>query len=185
MQNEHGLVARRAERLSQLTEEIERAGGVALPIPADLASEAERERVVAAVRERWRRIDVLKRRGGLVRLVRRFTGGPPTRYAQGERRMCRRPDVAGPAGDAGMPLGPGRQRRLGPRRPRPANARALRGQQGVRPCFERRALSRAAGNQRLRDHGESGGGQDPIPTRPWASRSIASPSSNRASLPSR
>jgi NADP-dependent 3-hydroxy acid dehydrogenase YdfG len=70
MQNEHGLVARGAERLFQLAEEIERAGGVALAIPADLASEAERDRVVAAVRERWRRIDILKRRGGLVRLVR-------------------------------------------------------------------------------------------------------------------
>jgi len=58
------VTARREERLARLVEEIGRAGGTALAIAADLSREAERERLVAAVRERWGQIDVLVNNAG-------------------------------------------------------------------------------------------------------------------------
>ena len=59
------LVARREDRLRQLVTEIESVGGSAFAIPADLAENVERERVVSAVRERWSRIDVVVNNAGL------------------------------------------------------------------------------------------------------------------------
>lgn len=65
---QHGLkvalVARRAERLQALAEEVRAAGGEALVICTDLAQEAERERVVAIVREHWGPVDVLVNNAG-------------------------------------------------------------------------------------------------------------------------
>jgi len=56
---------RREDRLNRLVDEIERAGGQAVAFPCDLTSEAERERLVHAVRERFGRIDVLVNNAGL------------------------------------------------------------------------------------------------------------------------
>jgi short-subunit dehydrogenase len=53
------ITARREERLLQLAGEIGRDGGAALPIPADLAQEVERERLIAVVGEHWGHVDVL------------------------------------------------------------------------------------------------------------------------------
>lgn len=58
------LVARREERLQALAEEIRAAGGEALAICADLAQEAERERVVEVVQEHWGPVDVLVNNAG-------------------------------------------------------------------------------------------------------------------------
>ena len=59
------VTGRREERLNQLVAAIERAGGQAVAFPADLASEAERERLVSAVRDRLGQIDVLVNNAGL------------------------------------------------------------------------------------------------------------------------
>lgn len=60
-----GLTARRGEELLKLCEEIERAGGEALALPADVRdAEAIRE-VAERVREKWGRIDVLVANAGM------------------------------------------------------------------------------------------------------------------------
>src|SRR5581483_8920453 len=51
------ILARREDRLRALAREIERAGGEALVIAADLAQEPDRLRALAEVRARWGRLD--------------------------------------------------------------------------------------------------------------------------------
>jgi short-subunit dehydrogenase len=60
-----GLTARRAEELLKVAEEVERAGGRALALPADVR-DAERMKAVAErVRERWGGVDVLIANAGM------------------------------------------------------------------------------------------------------------------------
>jgi short-subunit dehydrogenase len=60
-----GLTARRAEELLRLSEEVERAGGEALALPADVRDPAAMEAAAAKVRERWGRVDVLVANAGM------------------------------------------------------------------------------------------------------------------------
>src|SRR5918911_4463740 len=61
-----GLLARRAEILSEIAKEVEEAGGRALALPADVR-EAEGVRAAAdKLREKFGRIDVLVANAGIV-----------------------------------------------------------------------------------------------------------------------
>jgi NAD(P)-dependent dehydrogenase (short-subunit alcohol dehydrogenase family) len=60
------LAARRAERLKELAEEIAAGGGTALPVPTDVSSELEVERLFQATRERFGRLDVLVNNAGTI-----------------------------------------------------------------------------------------------------------------------
>ena len=60
-----GLTARRGEELLRLSEEIERAGGEALALPADVRDPVALNAVAERVRERWDRIDVLVANAGM------------------------------------------------------------------------------------------------------------------------
>ncbi|MEW6094667.1 MAG: SDR family oxidoreductase [Chloroflexota bacterium] len=59
------LVARRLDRLEELSEEIRLAGGCALPMPADLTQESDRVRVFKEIEERFGQVDVLVNNAGL------------------------------------------------------------------------------------------------------------------------
>ena len=59
------LVARRQDRLEQLASEIRQLGGQAEIIAADLAQEAERQRVYSQVEEQYGQVDVLVNNAGL------------------------------------------------------------------------------------------------------------------------
>lgn len=63
------LLARRADRLQTLAEEIERRGGQALVVPCDVAVRAEVEAAVATVLARCGRIDLLVNNAGYGRHV--------------------------------------------------------------------------------------------------------------------
>src|SRR5437763_8874 len=65
-----GLAARDAERLRAVADEIDLAGGAALAVPTDVASEPEVEALFAAVLERFGRLDILVNNAGA------FDGGP-------------------------------------------------------------------------------------------------------------
>lgn len=58
------LAARRAERLERLAKQIEQAGGVALPVPVDLADEDATHTLVARTLDAFGRIDVLLNNAG-------------------------------------------------------------------------------------------------------------------------
>jgi short-subunit dehydrogenase len=60
-----GLTARRAEELLRVAEEVERAGGKALALPADVRNAAEMNGVAARVREKWGKVDVLVANAGM------------------------------------------------------------------------------------------------------------------------
>src|ERR1700749_1739605 len=60
-----GLTARRAEELSKVAEEVSRAGGQALVLPADVRSAEEINKVAERVREKWGRVDVLIANAGM------------------------------------------------------------------------------------------------------------------------
>ncbi len=60
-----GVLARRAEVVTDVAGEVERAGGKALALKADVRVEAELERAVARVLELWGRIDVLVANAGM------------------------------------------------------------------------------------------------------------------------
>ena len=64
------LVARRADRLTDLVAEIERNGGTAIAIPTDLSDRAQAEAAVAATIERFGRLDILVNNAGLMILAR-------------------------------------------------------------------------------------------------------------------
>ena len=60
-----GLTARRGEELLRLVDEIERAGGEAMALPADVRDPEALKGVAERVRERWGRIDVLVANAGM------------------------------------------------------------------------------------------------------------------------
>ena len=60
-----GLTARRVEELAKAAEEVSRAGGQALALPADVRNAAEINLVAERLRERWGRIDVLVANAGM------------------------------------------------------------------------------------------------------------------------
>jgi short-subunit dehydrogenase len=60
-----GLTARRAEELSKVAEEVSRAGGQALVLPADVRSTEEINKVAERVREKWGRVDVMIANAGM------------------------------------------------------------------------------------------------------------------------
>src|SRR5437762_14356192 len=53
------LLARRADRLAALADEIRRGGGEAMAVPCDVAERASIEGAVASVLERFGRVDLL------------------------------------------------------------------------------------------------------------------------------
>lgn len=62
------LAARRADRLSDLTARIEKAGGEALPIEADVTDAGDLARMMEAIAGRWDRLDILVNNAGVMLL---------------------------------------------------------------------------------------------------------------------
>jgi NADP-dependent 3-hydroxy acid dehydrogenase YdfG len=62
------LVARRKDRLEALAADIERAGGTALAVPADITDRAQAEAAVRQAVERFGRLDILVNNAGLMLL---------------------------------------------------------------------------------------------------------------------
>lgn len=60
-----GLTARRAEELSKVSEEVSRAGGQALALPADVRRVEDINGVAERMREKWGRVDVLIANAGM------------------------------------------------------------------------------------------------------------------------
>jgi short-subunit dehydrogenase len=60
-----GLTARRLDELLKVAEEVERAGGQALALAADVRNPSEMEGVTERVREKWGHIDVLIANAGM------------------------------------------------------------------------------------------------------------------------
>jgi short-subunit dehydrogenase len=60
-----GLTARRAPELSKVAEEVSRAGGQALALPADVRSAGEINEVASRLREKFGRVDVLIANAGM------------------------------------------------------------------------------------------------------------------------
>ncbi|HEX8352157.1 MAG TPA: SDR family NAD(P)-dependent oxidoreductase [Pyrinomonadaceae bacterium] len=60
-----GLTARRAEELLRVADEVGRAGGEAMALPADVRDPEALKEAAARVRERWGRIDVLVANAGM------------------------------------------------------------------------------------------------------------------------
>ncbi|MBO0982709.1 SDR family NAD(P)-dependent oxidoreductase [Rathayibacter sp. SD072] len=63
------LVARRADRLTELVTEIENAGGTALAVPADITNRSQADAAIAATIERFGRLDILVNNAGLMILA--------------------------------------------------------------------------------------------------------------------
>src|SRR5438552_17865904 len=63
------LLARRADRLAALADEIRRGGGEAMAVPCDVAERASIEGAVARVLERFGRVDLLGNDAGYGRHV--------------------------------------------------------------------------------------------------------------------
>jgi len=60
-----GLLARRAEALIELAGEVERAGGKALALAADVRDAGEMKKAAERVREQWGHVDVLVANAGM------------------------------------------------------------------------------------------------------------------------
>jgi NADP-dependent 3-hydroxy acid dehydrogenase YdfG len=69
-------VARRAERLAELVEQITREGGRAIALPADVTSDAEASRVVEHTIGQYMRVDILVNAAGIIRPGPVATGDP-------------------------------------------------------------------------------------------------------------
>src|SRR5687768_17215310 len=69
---EHGasvaLVARRGDRLASLAAEIEKAGGTALAVEADITDRTQAQQAVRTVVDRFGRLDILVNNAGLMLL---------------------------------------------------------------------------------------------------------------------
>jgi len=63
------LVARRRDRLEALAAEIEKGGGTALVLEADITDRAQAEAAVQQTVERFGRLDILVNNAGLMLLV--------------------------------------------------------------------------------------------------------------------
>jgi NADP-dependent 3-hydroxy acid dehydrogenase YdfG len=70
------VVARRADRLTDLVKRIEAAGGRAAAFPADVAQEPEANKAAADVLSRYGRVDILVNSAGIVRPGSVETGDP-------------------------------------------------------------------------------------------------------------
>lgn len=62
------LAARRADKLRQIVEQINQAGGEALALPFDIGDPSQRQQIVADVIARYGRVDILFNNAGLGRL---------------------------------------------------------------------------------------------------------------------
>ena len=62
------LIARRHDRLVELASEIERNGGEALPIEADVTDHGKVEAIVAQIAGQWERLDILVNNAGVMLL---------------------------------------------------------------------------------------------------------------------
>src|SRR5262245_1957867 len=62
------LLARRTDRLNDLKGEIEAAGGMALPVPADVTDSEQAAAAVAATVGEFGRLDTLVNNAGLLRM---------------------------------------------------------------------------------------------------------------------
>ena len=60
-----GLIARRADELSQTADEVTRAGGEALAFPADVRNPSELDDAARRIVETWGRVDVLVANAGM------------------------------------------------------------------------------------------------------------------------
>jgi short-subunit dehydrogenase len=60
-----GLTARRGAELLKVAEEVERAGGQAMALPADVRNAEEMNALAARVRERWGGVDILIANAGM------------------------------------------------------------------------------------------------------------------------
>jgi NADP-dependent 3-hydroxy acid dehydrogenase YdfG len=63
------LVARRADRLTELVAEIEETGGTAVAVPTDISDRAQAEAAIAATIEHFGRLDILVNNAGLMILA--------------------------------------------------------------------------------------------------------------------
>ena len=75
------LLARRADRLAALADEIRRGGGEAIAVPCDVAERASIEDAAAGVLERFGRLDLLVNNAGYGRHVLLRTTTRPTSSA--------------------------------------------------------------------------------------------------------
>ena len=62
------LVARRADRLNAVQADVEKAGGAALVVPADVTDAEQVHAAVAATIDEWGRLDTLVNNAGLMRM---------------------------------------------------------------------------------------------------------------------